>query len=140
MTYILLYASHIIRLCIFLFFVYIHCFSSTFFPANYVDKKCITLTLIPVYVNSIIWTVGPLLGWGSYAPEPFGVTCTLDWQTMPVSYLALIFTFQYILPFIVIIFSYGNVVQTLCLARRKMTTIKSRMDIYLTKVIAYFRV
>ena len=34
MTYTLLYESHIIRLCIVLFFVYIHCFSSTFFSSK----------------------------------------------------------------------------------------------------------
>ena len=104
------------------------------FSVKYIDKRCVKLSLIPVYLNSIIWTVGPLVGWGSYAPEPFGVTCTLDWRTMPVSYLAAIFTFEYIFPFLIIVYSYGNVVFTLCMAKRSMTTIKTRMDIYLTKV------
>ena len=43
-------------------------------------KKVVLVTLVVIYANSAIWSIGPILGWGSYGLEPYGTSCTLDWK------------------------------------------------------------
>ncbi|XP_061095728.1 parapinopsin-like [Conger conger] len=60
---------------------------------------------------SIAWTVPPLFGWSKYGPEGPGTTCSVDWATKTannISYILCLFTFCLILPFLVIVFSYGK--------------------------------
>ena len=43
-------------------------------------KQVVLITLAVIYANSAIWSIGPILGWGSYGLEPYGTSCTLDWK------------------------------------------------------------
>ena len=57
----------------------------------------------------------PLIGWGNYAPEPFGTSCTLDWWLAQASVsgqsfvLAILF-FCLVLPTGIIVFSYVKII------------------------------
>lgn len=60
---------------------------------------------------SVVWTVPPLLGWSRYGPEGPGTTCSVDWKTQTlnnVSYIVCLFVFCLLLPFCVILHSYGK--------------------------------
>lgn len=57
----------------------------------------------------------PLIGWGSYAPEPFGTSCTLDWWLAQASvsgqsFVMAILFFCLILPAGIIFFSYVMII------------------------------
>lgn len=32
-----------------------------------------------IWLYACLWAVFPLLGWGNYGPEPFGLACSVDW-------------------------------------------------------------
>uniref|UniRef100_A0A665X5R6 Pinopsin-like n=1 Tax=Echeneis naucrates TaxID=173247 RepID=A0A665X5R6_ECHNA len=63
------------------------------------------------WLYSAAWTVPPLLGWSKYGPEGPGTTCSVDWKTQTpnnISYIVCLFTFCLVLPFSVILYSYGK--------------------------------
>lgn len=65
---------------------------------------------------SLAWTVPPLLGWSRYGPEGPGTTCSVDWRTQTpnnISYIVCLFTFCLLLPFCVILYSYGKLLHTI---------------------------
>lgn len=65
---------------------------------------------------SLAWTVPPLLGWSSYGPEGPGTTCSVDWRTQTpnnISYIVCLFVFCLLLPFCVILYSYGKLLHTI---------------------------
>lgn len=79
-------------------------------------KVCLGITLSWVY--SLVWTVPPLFGWSSYGPEGPGTTCSVNWTAKTansISYIICLFVFCLIVPFLVIVFSYGKL---LCAIRQ----------------------
>lgn len=61
------------------------------------------------------WATMPLIGWGNYAPEPFGTSCTLDWWLAQASvsgksFVLTIMFFCLVLPTIIIVFSYVMII------------------------------
>lgn len=68
------------------------------------------------WLYSVAWTVPPLLGWSEYGPEGPGTTCSVDWTTQTpnnISYIVCLFTFCLVLPFVVILYSYGKLLQAI---------------------------
>ncbi|KAM4713243.1 opsin-5 isoform 3-T3 [Anableps anableps] len=68
-----------------------------------------------VWGYAAFWATMPLVGWGNYAPEPFGTSCTLDWWLAQASVsgqsfvLAILF-FCLVLPAGIIVFSYVKII------------------------------
>lgn len=68
------------------------------------------------WIYSLAWTVPPLFGWSHYGPEGPGTTCSVNWTTKTpnnVSYIICLFFFCLILPFVVIVYSYGKLLQAI---------------------------
>ncbi|XP_036934228.1 teleost multiple tissue opsin b isoform X1 [Acanthopagrus latus] len=68
------------------------------------------------WLYSVAWTVPPLLGWSRYGPEGPGTTCSVDWKSQTpnnISYVVCLFTFCLVLPFCVILYSYGKLLYTI---------------------------
>lgn len=68
------------------------------------------------WLYSVAWTVPPLLGWSRYGPEGPGTTCSVDWRTRTpnnISYIICLFTFCLVLPFGVILYSYGKLLHAI---------------------------
>uniref|UniRef100_A0A672ZIJ6 Teleost multiple tissue opsin b n=1 Tax=Sphaeramia orbicularis TaxID=375764 RepID=A0A672ZIJ6_9TELE len=68
------------------------------------------------WIYSVAWTVPPLLGWSRYGPEGPGTTCSVDWKTKTannISYIVCLFTFCLVLPFSVILYSYGKLLHAI---------------------------
>lgn len=79
-------------------------------------KVCLGIGLSWLY--SLVWTVPPLFGWSSYGPEGPGTTCSVNWTAKTansISYIVCLFVFCLIVPFVVIVFSYGKL---LCAIRQ----------------------
>uniref|UniRef100_A0A4W5L138 Opsin 8, group member a n=1 Tax=Hucho hucho TaxID=62062 RepID=A0A4W5L138_9TELE len=72
------------------------------------------VTICWIWLYSGLWAVFPLLGWGGYGPEPFGVACSVDWASYQDSLnhstfimsLSILCTF---IPCLVILFSYSGI-------------------------------
>ncbi|TNN47129.1 Parapinopsin [Liparis tanakae] len=68
------------------------------------------------WLYSVAWTVPPLLGWSRYGPEGPGTTCSVDWRTQTpnnISYIVCLFAFCLVLPFAVILYSYGKLLHAI---------------------------
>lgn len=68
-----------------------------------------------VWIYAAFWAIMPLVGWGNYAPEPFGTSCTLDWWLAQASvsgqsFVMAILFFCLVLPAGIIVFSYVMII------------------------------
>lgn len=73
------------------------------------------------WVYSLVWTLPPFFGWSRYGPEGPGTTCSVDWVTKTannISYIICLFVFCLILPFLVIVYSYGKLLHAIKQVRR----------------------
>ncbi|RXM36744.1 Opsin-5 [Acipenser ruthenus] len=46
---------------------------------QWVEQRHIALLVLLVWIYTTAWAILPVLGFGSYGPEPFGISCTIDW-------------------------------------------------------------
>lgn len=70
------------------------------------------------WTYSLVWTAPPLFGWSSYGPEGPGTTCSVNWHSKDInnaSYIICLFIFCLVIPFAVIVYSYGKL---LCAIRQ----------------------
>ncbi len=57
-----------------------------------------------------LWSLAPLVGWSNYVPESTGSYCSVNWLDEDSrSYITCIFLFEFIIPIMIICFSYGKV-------------------------------
>ncbi|NXH02147.1 OPSP protein, partial [Loxia leucoptera] len=78
--------------------------------------------IILSWTYSLLWTVPPLLGWSSYGPEGAGITCSVNWHSRDAnnaSYIICLFIFCLVIPFAIIVYSYGKL---LCAVRQVSRT------------------
>ncbi|XP_075045630.1 visual pigment-like receptor peropsin [Mixophyes fleayi] len=75
-----------------------------------------TSMILAAWVNAIFWSVMPIVGWSSYAPDPTGATCTINWRKNDssfVSYTMSVVTVNFMVPLMVMFYCYYNVSQTM---------------------------
>ncbi|XP_072352010.1 visual pigment-like receptor peropsin [Scyliorhinus torazame] len=74
-------------------------------------------TLITVaWVNGLFWALMPVIGWASYAPDPTGATCTINWSNndlLFVSYTMTVIAVNFMAPLSIMFFCYYNVSKTM---------------------------
>uniref|UniRef100_A0A8C3NNL5 G-protein coupled receptors family 1 profile domain-containing protein n=1 Tax=Cyanoderma ruficeps TaxID=181631 RepID=A0A8C3NNL5_9PASS len=78
--------------------------------------------IILSWTYSLLWTVPPLFGWSSYGPEGPGITCSVNWHSKDAnnaSYIICLFIFCLVIPFAIIVYSYGKL---LCAVRQVSST------------------
>uniref|UniRef100_A0A3Q4AKR7 G-protein coupled receptors family 1 profile domain-containing protein n=1 Tax=Mola mola TaxID=94237 RepID=A0A3Q4AKR7_MOLML len=97
------------------------------------------------WLYSVAWTVPPLLGWSRYGPEGPGTTCSVDWRTQTpnnISYIVCLFTFCLLLPFLVILYSYGKLLHTIRQVRSVSSVVNRHREqrvlvMVITMVVCY---
>ncbi|XP_055038420.2 teleost multiple tissue opsin b isoform X1 [Misgurnus anguillicaudatus] len=97
------------------------------------------------WIYSMVWTLPPLFGWSQYGPEGPGTTCSVNWTaktTNNVSYIVCLFFFCLILPFIVIVYSYGRLFQAITQVSRINTVVSRKREqrvlfMVVTMVVCY---
>uniref|UniRef100_A0A8C4JDJ3 G-protein coupled receptors family 1 profile domain-containing protein n=1 Tax=Dromaius novaehollandiae TaxID=8790 RepID=A0A8C4JDJ3_DRONO len=74
-----------------------------------------------VWSFSLAWTVPPTVGWSSYTTSKIGTTCEPNWYSRAYTdhtYIITFFTTCFIVPLLVILVSYGKLMQKLRKVRR----------------------
>ncbi|XP_070843967.1 opsin 8, group member a [Chaetodon trifascialis] len=78
------------------------------------QRRTISIVISGIWLYASLWALFPLLGWGSYGPEPFGLACSIDWtgygesinHSTFITALSVLCTF---LPCLVILFTYFGI-------------------------------
>ncbi|KAI9528187.1 hypothetical protein NQZ68_023167 [Dissostichus eleginoides] len=78
------------------------------------QRRTIGFVISGIWLYSGLWAVLPLMGWGSYGPEPFGISCSIDWTGYGMSLnhstfiiaMSVLCTF---VPCLVILFTYFGI-------------------------------
>ncbi|KAM8825931.1 opsin 8, group member a [Synchiropus picturatus] len=92
------------------------------------QRQTVNILICGIWIYAFLWALLPLLGWGSYGPEPFGLACSVDWTGYSESInhstfiiaLSILCTF---LPCLTILFSYFGIAWKLHRAYRSMQNI-----------------
>lgn len=90
-------------------------------------RRTIGSVITGIWLYASLWALLPLLGWGSYGPEPFGLACSIDWigyeeslnHSTFIMALATLCTF---LPCVVILGTYFGIAWKLHRAYRSIQT------------------
>ncbi|OPJ73686.1 opsin-5 [Patagioenas fasciata monilis] len=45
-----------------------------------ITKNAVRFVITSIWLYSLLWAILPLVGWGYYGPEPFGISCTIAWS------------------------------------------------------------
>ncbi|KAK7907163.1 hypothetical protein WMY93_015775 [Mugilogobius chulae] len=91
------------------------------------QRPTIRMVIGGIWLYSVLWSVLPLLGWGSYGPEPFGLACSVDWtgygeslsHSTFILVLSVLCTF---LPCLLILFTYFGIAWKLHRAYQSIQT------------------
>ncbi|KAF7691572.1 teleost multiple tissue opsin b [Silurus meridionalis] len=97
------------------------------------------------WIYSLVWTVPPLFGWSRYGPEGPGTTCSVNWTMKTpnnMSYIVCLFFFCLILPFLVIVYSYGKLIRAIKQVTRISTALSRKREqrvllLVVTMVVCY---
>uniref|UniRef100_A0A3B4AUP1 G-protein coupled receptors family 1 profile domain-containing protein n=1 Tax=Periophthalmus magnuspinnatus TaxID=409849 RepID=A0A3B4AUP1_9GOBI len=91
------------------------------------QRPTIRLLISGIWLYAVLWAVLPLVGWGSYGPEPFGLACSVDWtgygeslnHSTFILVLSVLCTF---LPCLLILFTYFGIAWKLHRAYKSIQT------------------
>ncbi|XP_041107556.1 opsin-5-like [Polyodon spathula] len=92
-------------------------------PGEKISKKNVSIMILFTWLYALMWAVFPLLGWGKYGPEPFGLSCTIAWGEFKVNgstFIVCIFTLCTIVPALTIIICYFGIVWKIHKAYKSM--------------------
>uniref|UniRef100_A0A3B4UE57 Opsin 9 n=1 Tax=Seriola dumerili TaxID=41447 RepID=A0A3B4UE57_SERDU len=96
---------------------------------QWIERRHASLSIALVWVYTLFWASLPALGFGSYGPEPYGTSCTIDWR-MRVSpkdrlYIFLILALCLGFPMLTIFTSYLAILLTVYRSNRTLASIPS---------------
>ncbi|XP_068199285.1 opsin 8, group member b [Antennarius striatus] len=77
-----------------------------------ISWKMVKILCIWIWLYALVWALLPMLGWGEYGPETFGISCSLAWAQMKdkgYSFVVCMFTFNLVLPSVTIICCYFGI-------------------------------
>ncbi|KAL7887421.1 hypothetical protein AOLI_G00051420 [Acnodon oligacanthus] len=115
---------------------------------QWIERGHISLSLALMWAYTLFWAVLPMFGFGSYGPEPYGTSCTIDWWRMKSSlndriYVYLILLMCFVVPTLIIFASYIAILITVYRSGRTVASISSSSvnhgsskDLRLTKIAA----
>ncbi|XP_028253561.1 opsin 8, group member b [Parambassis ranga] len=81
-------------------------------PKEKITWKKVKMLCIWTWLYALIWALFPILGWGRYGPEPFGLSCSLAWGQLKhegVSFVISMFSFNLVIPTVIIICCYFGI-------------------------------
>ncbi|XP_068426048.1 opsin 9 [Clinocottus analis] len=114
---------------------------------QWIERRHVSLSIVLVWVYASFWALLPAFGFGSYGPEPYGTSCTINWWSMRSSlndriYIVLILICCFGFPTLTIVASYLAILLTVFRSNRTLASIESSSvshtgkDLRLTKIAA----
>ncbi|XP_041964075.1 opsin-5-like [Alosa sapidissima] len=114
---------------------------------QWIERRHASVAVLMVWFYTLFWASLPAVGFGSYGPEPFGTSCTINWWRMKLSlndraYIFLILTLCFCVPTLIIVTSYSAIFYTVYRSRHALASISSTnkthssKDLKLTKIAA----
>ncbi|KAL7394466.1 hypothetical protein ABVT39_026481 [Epinephelus coioides] len=97
---------------------------------QWIERRHVSLSIALVWVYTLLWALLPAFGFGSYGPEPYGTSCTINWWRMRSSlndriYIFLILVLCFGFPTLTIITSYVAILLTVYRSNRTLASIPS---------------
>ncbi|KAJ0061200.1 hypothetical protein NL108_013315 [Boleophthalmus pectinirostris] len=99
-------------------------------PKEKISWRNVKLMCVGIWLYALLWAVLPLLGWGRYGPEPFGLSCSLAWGDMReegFSFVISMFVFNLLLPTVIIVGCYFGISIKLYVTYKKAGLSYNRM-------------
>lgn len=90
--------------------------------ATVIDFPWAWRAITHIWLYSLAWTGAPLLGWNRYTLEIHQLGCSLDWASKDPNDTAFILLFLlacFFVPVGIMAYSYGNILYTVHMVRRK---------------------
>ncbi|KAM3860909.1 opsin 8, group member b [Diretmus argenteus] len=90
-----------------------------------ITRGKVKLLCLCTWIYALLWALFPILGWGRYGPEPFGLSCSLAWgqmKTEDFSFVISIFTINLVAPSVIIIVCYFSIAFRLYFTYKKIIT------------------
>ncbi|KAM3615075.1 uncharacterized protein V6R79_022973 [Siganus canaliculatus] len=114
---------------------------------QWIERQHVSLSIALLWVYTVFWAMLPAFGFGSYGPEPYGTSCTINWWKMRSSmsdriYIFLVLMLCFGLPTLTIICSYLAILLTVYRSSRTLASIPSSSvshsskDLRLAKIAA----
>ncbi|XP_028347976.1 visual pigment-like receptor peropsin isoform X3 [Physeter macrocephalus] len=72
--------------------------------------------ILGAWINGLFWALMPIVGWASYAPDPTGATCTINWRKNDVSFVSytmMVVAINFIVPLIMMFYCYYHVTRSI---------------------------
>ncbi|KAK5861777.1 hypothetical protein PBY51_017227 [Eleginops maclovinus] len=97
---------------------------------QWIERRHVLLSLVLLWVYTCFWAVLPAFGFGSYGPEPYGTSCTINWWRIKTSlndriYIFLILMLCFGFPALTIVASYLIILLTVYRSNRTLASIPS---------------
>ncbi|XP_028295783.1 opsin 8, group member b [Gouania willdenowi] len=99
-------------------------------PKDKISWKMVKILCLWTWLYAVIWALFPILGWGRYGPEPFGLSCSLAWGQMKeegFSFVMTLFSFNLAIPTIIIICCYFGITIKLYITYKKSMNNSNRI-------------
>ncbi|XP_022077080.1 opsin 8, group member b [Acanthochromis polyacanthus] len=99
-------------------------------PKEKIGWKKVKLLCMWTWLYALVWALFPILGWGRYGPEPFGLSCSLAWGQMKhegFSFVITVFSFNLVIPSIIIICCYFGITIKLYVTYKKSMNNSNRI-------------
>ncbi|XP_029966710.1 opsin 8, group member b [Salarias fasciatus] len=91
-------------------------------PKEKISWKMVKLLCMWTWLYALVWALFPVLGWGRYGPEPFGLSCSLAWGQMKhegFSFVISMFSFNLLMPTVIIVCCYFGIAIKLYLTYKR---------------------
>ncbi|CAL8313890.1 unnamed protein product [Boreogadus saida] len=81
-------------------------------PREQISRRTVKILCAWIWLYALTWALLPVIGWGRYGPEPYGLSCSLAWRWMKVegfSFVVTIMCFNLAFPSLVIVSCYFGI-------------------------------
>ena len=81
---------------------------------NFLSSWKQNLVLVLVWLQGFIWSVLPVIGWGSYGLEGLEISCAVQWERTDaehLSYTMTLFAVNFVIPATLLVFCYVHIFQ-----------------------------
>ncbi|XP_034555731.1 opsin-5-like [Notolabrus celidotus] len=99
-------------------------------PREKITWRTVKVLCMWIWLYALIWAMFPIMGWGRYGPEPFGLSCSLAWGQMKhegFSFVISMFTLNLVTPSFIIICCYFGIAINLFFTYKKSMNNSNRI-------------